>query len=180
MACVPGGKVMAKVMGLPAFLASMTMGSRALGSACTLPFSSALRLMDCPLRLIIQGMIMGFLGEPSRPMVDAMGMPVSMCVPWMSPLESASRTAAQLACLATVELMPYFLKRPFSCAMTMGEQSVSAIMPNFRSGVSGASLAQVARALIMAAVDAAAVAAAPFSTCRRETSVVLWVDRVSV
>src|SRR3954470_2423663 len=37
--------------------------------------------------------------------------------------------------------MPHFLKRPFSCAITIGEQSVSAIMPNFIEGVSGESSA---------------------------------------
>src|SRR3954449_9143638 len=60
----------------------------------------------------------------------------------MSPLESESRIAAQFAPLATVDSMPYFLKIPFSCAMTIGEQSVSAIMPNFIFAVSGASLAK--------------------------------------
>src|SRR5687767_12581925 len=148
MAWVPGGKVMAKVMGLPLALASMTSDFKALGSAPTLPLSSALRLIDCPLRLSIQGMIIGLRGEPSRPMVEATGMPVSMCVAWMSPLDNESRMAAQFAPLETVELMPYFLKRPFSCAMTMGELSVRAMMPNFRSGVSGASLAQLALQLM--------------------------------
>src|SRR6187431_1840219 len=56
----------------------------------------------------------------------------------MSPLESESRMAAQLAPFTTVELIPYFLNSPFSCAITMGEQSVSAMMPKRRSGVSGA------------------------------------------
>ena len=60
----------------------------------------------------------------------------------MSPLESESRMAAQFAPLATVESIPYFLKIPFSCAITIGEQSVSAIMPNFIFAVSGASLAK--------------------------------------
>ena len=50
--------------------------------------------------------------------------------------------AAQLAPLLTVELMPYFLKSPFSCAITMLEQSVSAMMPSLMSAVSGASLAK--------------------------------------
>src|SRR5690242_7858133 len=117
MAWVPGGNVMAKVNGVPLALASITIGFSAFGSAPTLPFSSAFRLIDWPLRFIIQGMTIGFFGDPSRPMVEAMGMPVSMCVPWMSPFDRASRTAAQLACLATVELMPYFLKKPFSWAM---------------------------------------------------------------
>src|SRR5688572_13603255 len=47
--------------------------------------------------------------------------------------------AAQLAPFTTVELMPCFLKRPFSCAITIGEQSVSAIMPKRRSLSSGPS-----------------------------------------
>jgi hypothetical protein len=56
----------------------------------------------------------------------------------MSPFESESRIAAQLAPFTTVELMPYFLNSPRSCAMTIGEQSVSAIMPKRRSATSGA------------------------------------------
>src|SRR4051812_39374401 len=59
----------------------------------------------------------------------------------MSPFESESRIAAQLAPLITVELMPYFLNRPFSWAITIGEQSVSAMMPKRRSATSGALLA---------------------------------------
>src|SRR5258706_12948542 len=55
----------------------------------------------------------------------------------MSPFESESRIAAQLAPLITVELMPYFLNRPFSWAITIGEQSVSAIIPKRRSATSG-------------------------------------------
>src|SRR4051794_28317030 len=51
----------------------------------------------------------------------------------MSPLLRPSRMAAQLASLLTVELMPCLRKKPFSWAMTMGEQSVSAMMPNFMS-----------------------------------------------
>jgi hypothetical protein len=46
-------------------------------------------------------MTMGFLGAPRRPIVDAIGIPVSMWVAWMSPLERASRIAAQLAPLLT-------------------------------------------------------------------------------
>ena len=141
MACVPGGNVMAKVIGVPLAFASSTSGFSALGSSFTAPFNSFLSVMLWPLRLIIQGMIIGFFGDPSRPIVEAIGMPVSMCVAWMSPLDSESRIAAQLAPLATVELMPYFLKRPFSCAMTIEEQSVNAMIPNFSSEISGASLA---------------------------------------
>jgi len=132
---------MAKGMGAPAALAASTSGLSALGSAATLPLSELVRLIDWPLRLSNQGMIIGFLGAPPRPMVDAMGMPMSMWVAWMSPLDSESRMAAQLAPLVTVELMPYFLKSPFSWAMTMGEQSVSAMMPKLTFGDSGDSLA---------------------------------------
>ena len=69
-------------------------------------------------------------------------MPSSMCVRLDVAVDSESRMAAQLAPLLTTELMPYFLKKPFSCAITIDEQSVSAIMPNFTSAVFG----RVARA----------------------------------
>src|SRR6266566_8316164 len=124
MACVPGGNVIAKASGSPSFLALFTKGFNAFGSACTCPLKLLERLMAWPLRLSSHGMIIGFLGEPSNPIVEAIGMPRSMCVPWLSPLERESRMAAQLAPLATVDSIPYFLNNPFSCAMTMGEQSV--------------------------------------------------------
>src|SRR6187431_855123 len=97
MACVPGGKVIAKVMGVPAALAASTIGLSALGSLATLPLSAAFMVMAWPLRFSIHGMIIGFFGEPSRPMVEASGMPVSICVAWMSPFDRESRMAAQLA-----------------------------------------------------------------------------------
>src|SRR4051812_26899844 len=84
-------------------------------------------------------MTIGFFGAPSRPMVDPSGIPISMCVAWIDPVERLSRMAAQFAPFVTVELMPYFLKRPFSCAMTIGEQSVSAMIPKLMFGVSGPS-----------------------------------------
>src|SRR5687767_12210497 len=143
MACVPGGNVIANVSGSPRLFALSTNGLSALGSACTLPLNAFLRLIDWPLRLRIHGMIIGFFGEPSRPIVEAIGMPSSMCVPWMSPDERESRIAAQFAPLETVDSMPYFLNNPFSCAITMGEQSVSAMIPNFILLVSGASPAGV-------------------------------------
>ena len=94
---------MAKVSGSPSFLAFATNGASALGSSFTAPFHAAFSVMACPLRLSSHGMTIGFFGEPSRPIVLAMGMPSSMCVPWRSPLESESRMAAQLAPLATVD-----------------------------------------------------------------------------
>src|SRR2546430_13368688 len=68
MAWVPGGKVTAKENGSPSFLACSTKGLIALGSAPTLPFHSLLRVIAWPLRLSSQGMIIGFFGEPARPM----------------------------------------------------------------------------------------------------------------
>src|SRR5882672_9125985 len=79
----------------------------------------------------------------------------------MEPVERLSRMAAQLAPFVTVELMPYFLKKPFSWAMTMGEQSVSAIMPKLRSDVSGASDAEPAVAAQLLLPRAAQSAAVP-------------------
>src|SRR6187551_149111 len=86
----------------------------------------------------------------------------------MEPVERLSRIAAQLAPFVTVELMPYFLKRPFSCAMTMGEQSVSAIMPKLRSVTSGASDTEPAVAAQLRLPRAAQRAAAPASWLPRE------------
>src|SRR5271169_840913 len=97
--------------------------------------------MDWPFRLRSHGITMAFLGEPRSPIVEAMGIPRSMWVASMSPFERESRIAAQLAPLLTTEFRPYFLNRPFSWAMTMGEQSVRAIIPNRTSATSGASLA---------------------------------------
>src|SRR5258708_34618102 len=113
MACVPGGKVMANVIGWPLLLASMTKGFSALGSAWTLPLRSTFSEIDWPLRFNIQGMIIGFLGEPSRPMVEAMGIPISMGVAWMSPFDRASGLAAHLAPWLTRGVGPYFLHSPF-------------------------------------------------------------------
>src|SRR5688500_10081550 len=82
-------------------------------------------------------MTMGFFGAPRRPIVEAIGIPISMWVAWMSPFDRESRIAAQLAPFTIVELIPYFLKNPFSCATTIGELSVSAMIPKRTSGVSG-------------------------------------------
>ena len=48
---------------------------------------------------------------------------------------------AQLASFEIEDWMPCFLKRPFSWAMTIGEQSVSAMMPKRTVGDSGESSA---------------------------------------
>jgi hypothetical protein len=97
---------MAKVMGAPAAFAAMARGRSAFASAATLPLKAALSVMLWPLRLSSHGTTMAFFGEPRRPRVEAIGMPSSMCVAWMSPFESASRMAAQLAPLAIVASIP--------------------------------------------------------------------------
>src|SRR5690349_18997691 len=99
---------MAKDNGVPALRASSAKGFRAFGSSVTLPLNLLASEIDWPLRLSSHGTIIGFLGEPSSPIVEAIGMPRSMCVAWMSPLESESRMAAQLAPFDTTELIPYF------------------------------------------------------------------------
>lgn len=72
--------------------------------------------------------------------------------------------AAQLAPFVMVALMPYFLKKPFSRAMTMGEQSVKAMMPILTLGISGASeppAAVAARERVPRADQSAAAAVRP-------------------
>src|SRR5882724_4161047 len=161
---------MANVSGSPSFFACSTKGLSALGSAPTLPFHSVLSVMAWPLRLSSHGITMGFLGAPRSPIVEAKGMPMSMCVAWIEPVERLSRIAAQLAPFVTVELIPYFLKRPFSCAMTIGEQSVRAIMPKLRFGVSGASEADPAVAAQLREPTAEQRAAAPRPAAPRVVS----------
>ena len=58
----------------------MANGFSALGSAWTFPLYAFDKEIDWPLRFNSHGMIIGFFGEPSRPIVDAMGMPISMWV----------------------------------------------------------------------------------------------------
>src|SRR4051812_31838959 len=144
--------------------------------------------MAWPLRFSSHGITIGFLGEPSRPMVDASGMPISICVAWIEPLERLSRMAAQLAPFVIFELMPYFLKKPFSCAMMIGEQSVSAIIPKLISGASGASLAlpAVAAHARLPRADQSAAAPTPVAVRVRNwrrlsrTSAVLLADPAKV
>ena len=64
-----------------------------------------------------------------------------MCVAWFSPRLILSRIAAQDASLEIVDSMPYFLNSPNSCAITIDEQSVKAMMPNRMLVVSGPSAA---------------------------------------
>src|SRR2546422_11446188 len=61
----------------------------------------------------------------------------------MSPVDRESRIAAQLAPLLMVDSMPYLRNKPFSCAMTNGEQSVSAMMPKRSRDISGLSASRM-------------------------------------
>src|SRR5713226_3827290 len=139
MAWVPGGYVMAKVMGVPLALASRATGFIWAGVLIPLSRRALVRVMACPFRFRYIGMTIGFTGEPWRPMVAAYGMPRSMWVAWFSPRVRRSRITAQEASFEIVDSMPYFLKRPSSWAMTIEEQSVRAMMPIRILGVSGAS-----------------------------------------
>src|SRR5690348_11526911 len=85
----------------------------------------------------------------------------------MEPVLRLSRIAAQFAPLVTVELIPYFLNKPFSCAMTMGEQSVSAMMPKFSAVVSGPSAAKALPTQPFGSPANRAVSVAPRTARRR-------------
>ncbi len=76
----------------------------------TEPLNLVASVIACPLRLSSHGMTIGFTGEPRRPMVEANGMPISICVAWLSPIVSLSRMTAQEASFEITESMPNFLK----------------------------------------------------------------------
>src|SRR5215510_9214459 len=97
MACVPGGYVIANVIGLPLVLASSASGLIWAGVLAPLSSSALVSVIACPFRLIAKGMIIGFTGEPASPIVDAYGVPISMCVAWFSPSERRSRMTAHEA-----------------------------------------------------------------------------------
>src|SRR5262249_13310326 len=101
--------------------------------------SLLLRVIACPFLLIIHGITIGLTGDPSSPIVDANGMPINMWVAWFSPRLILSRMTAHDASFEITELIPNFLKYPSSCAITIDEQSVSAMMPKRTFGVSGES-----------------------------------------
>ena len=82
-----------------------------------------------------------FFGEPKSPIVEAKGMPKSMCVAWFSPRVNRSRITAQDASFEMIDSIPCFLNKPNSCAITIDEQSVKAMIPNRTLVVSGPSAA---------------------------------------
>src|SRR6266851_9433697 len=129
IAWVPGGNVIANVNGSPAALALAAIGLTSFAVLTPACLSLLLRVIAWPLRFSSHGITIGFTGEPARPIVEANGMPISMCVAWFSPIDSLSRITAQDASFEITESMPYFLNSPNSCPITMEEQSVSAMMP---------------------------------------------------
>ena len=60
---MPGGNVIANVIGLPAFFASSTIGLSACGVRIPFAFKSFSNVIACPLRLISKLMIIGFTGD---------------------------------------------------------------------------------------------------------------------
>src|SRR5690242_11239156 len=105
MACVPGGNVMANVSGVPEDLALSTNGFMSF-AVFTMPLNLFDSVIAWPLRLSIHGMTMGFTGEPKSPMVEAKGIPSSMWVAWLSPIDSLSRITAQEASFEMMEVIP--------------------------------------------------------------------------
>ena len=55
-------------------------------------------------------MIIGFTGDPASPIVEASGMPISMCVAWLSPIDSLSRMTAHDASFEMIDSIPNCLK----------------------------------------------------------------------
>jgi hypothetical protein len=105
---------MANVMGVPLALALSTSGLRSLGVLTPACLSLLFKVIAWPLRFSSQGMTIGFTGDPARPIVEARGMPINMCVAWFSPMVSLSRMTAHEASYETTESMPNFLKYPSS------------------------------------------------------------------
>jgi len=72
---VPGGKVIAKVIGAPFAFASSTRGLSCWGVLIPRASSSFLSVIPWPFRLSAKGMIIGVTGAPWSPIVEAYGMP---------------------------------------------------------------------------------------------------------
>ena len=101
------------------------------------------------------------------PIVAAYGIPSSMWVAWFSPSVRRSRITAHDASFEIVDSMPYFLKSPSSWAITIDEQSVSAMMPILTFGVSGPSAAYTPPAQPAGTPASSAAALVVSRNCRR-------------
>src|SRR6266849_840777 len=122
IAWVPGGNVIANVNGWPAALALAAIGVTSFAVLTPACLSLLLRVIAWPLRFSSHGITIGFTGEPARPIVEANGMPISMCVAWFSPIDSLSRMTAHDASLEMTDSIPNCLKQPSSWAITIDEQ----------------------------------------------------------
>src|SRR6059036_1426260 len=160
---------MANVIGLPLAFASSASGLSCCGVLTPLSSSALVSVIACPFRLRYMGMIIGFTGEPWSPMVAAYGMPSSKWVAWFSPSVRRSRMTAHDASFEIVDSMPCFLNRPSSWAITIDEQSVSAMMPMRTFGVSGASDAYAVPRQPSGTPASSAAAAVVFTKSRRVT-----------
>ena len=107
---MPGGNVIANDSGSPPAFALSASGFSCDGVFTPACFSLLFSVIAWPLRLSSQGMTIGFTGDPASPIVEASGMPISMCVAWFSPSESLSLITAQDASFDTIDSIPNFLK----------------------------------------------------------------------
>src|SRR5687767_13717842 len=71
IAWVPGGYVIANVIGVPLALASSASGRSCDGVFTPRSSSDLVRVIACPFRFRYIGMIIGFTGEPWSPIVAA-------------------------------------------------------------------------------------------------------------
>src|SRR5678815_1357834 len=86
------------------------IGFTAAGVFTPAAFSLLFSVIAWPLRFSSHGITIGFTGDPASPIVEASGMPISMCVAWFSPSDSLSRITAHDASFEITDSIPNFLK----------------------------------------------------------------------
>src|SRR5574343_413721 len=135
MAWVPVGKVWAKVYS-PGLLTIIFFSD----APSLTPASASLldSVIPCPLWFRVIRLAISFFGPPI-PRCTPYTSPYSTCAASSSPFTSLSRTAAHEASFDGTILMPYFLSKPMTEAITTDAQSVSGIKPTLTSVFSGAS-----------------------------------------
>ena len=111
IACVPGGNVIANVSGSPAAFALSASGFTSFGVFTPACFQLVVQ-RDRLAVAIEQPGDDHRLHRRARPepIVDANGMPISMCVAWFSPIDSLSRITAHDASFEMTESIPNCLK----------------------------------------------------------------------
>src|SRR5438094_830558 len=80
IAWVPEGNVIANVSGSPLAFAFSAIGLMSFAVLTPASFSLLLRVIAWPFRFSIHGITIGLTGDPSRPIVEANGIPISMWV----------------------------------------------------------------------------------------------------